>query len=51
MKADILEFEYLPFIIDSDNAILLESIVKKRKIIYYIGYIILFWSIWGVILY
>ena len=24
MKADILEFEYLPFIIDSDNAILLE---------------------------
>lgn len=24
MKADTLEFEYLPFIIDSDNAILLE---------------------------
>lgn len=32
MKADILEFEYLPFIIDSDNAILLESIIRNKNI-------------------
>lgn len=32
MKADTLEFEYLPFIIDSDNAILLESITRNKNI-------------------